>query len=74
MGEMRRAIAREEQERRTQDLFASTLVIAPSTRPPKHKEVKNCKLRASQRQTGSCTILGKGRVGDKPLATTNLER
>jgi len=30
MGEMRRAIAREEQERRTQDRFASTLVIAAS--------------------------------------------
>jgi hypothetical protein len=28
MGEMRRAIAREEQERRSQDRFASTLVIA----------------------------------------------
>ena len=28
MGEMRRAIAREEQERRQQDRFASTLVIA----------------------------------------------
>jgi hypothetical protein len=27
MGEMRRAIAREEQERRSQDRFASTLVI-----------------------------------------------
>ena len=30
MGEMRRAIAREEQERRTQNRFASTLVIAAS--------------------------------------------
>jgi hypothetical protein len=30
MGEMRRAIAREEQERRNQDRFASTLVIAAS--------------------------------------------
>ena len=30
MGEMRRAIAREEQERRTRDRFASTLVIAAS--------------------------------------------
>ncbi len=30
MGEMRRAIAREEQERRTQDRLASTLVIAAS--------------------------------------------
>jgi hypothetical protein len=30
MGEMRRAIAREEQERRKQDRFASTLVIAAS--------------------------------------------
>jgi hypothetical protein len=30
MGEMRRATAREEQERRTQDRFASTLVIAAS--------------------------------------------
>jgi hypothetical protein len=30
MGEMRRAIAREEQDRRTQDRFASTLVIAAS--------------------------------------------
>ena len=28
MGEMKRAIAREEQERRNQDRFASTLVIA----------------------------------------------
>jgi hypothetical protein len=28
MGEMRRAIAREEQERMNQDLFASTVVIA----------------------------------------------
>ncbi len=28
MGEMRRATAREEQERRTQDRFASTVVIA----------------------------------------------
>ena len=28
MGEMKRAIAREEQERRTQDRFTSTLVIA----------------------------------------------
>ena len=28
MGEMRRAIAREQEERRTQDRFASTLVIA----------------------------------------------
>jgi hypothetical protein len=28
MGEMRRAIAREEQERRNQDRFASTVVIA----------------------------------------------
>lgn len=28
MGEMRRAIAREEQERRAQDRFASTVVIA----------------------------------------------
>jgi len=28
MGEMRRAIAREEQERRSQDRFASTVVIA----------------------------------------------
>lgn len=28
MGEMRRAIAREEQDRRKQDRFASTLVIA----------------------------------------------
>jgi hypothetical protein len=30
MGEMRRAVAREEQERRKQDCFASTLVIAAS--------------------------------------------
>ncbi len=30
MGEMRRAIAREEQERQKQDRFASTLVIAAS--------------------------------------------
>ena len=30
MGEMRRAIAREEDERRKQDRFASTLVIAAS--------------------------------------------
>lgn len=30
MGEMRRAIAREEQERRAQDRFTSTLVIAAS--------------------------------------------
>ena len=30
MGEMRRAIAREEQERRNQDRFASTVVIAAS--------------------------------------------
>ena len=30
MGEMRRAIAREEEERRKQDRFASTLVIAAS--------------------------------------------
>jgi len=30
MGEMRRAIGREEQERRKQDRFASTLVIAAS--------------------------------------------
>ena len=30
MGEMRRAIAREEQDRRTQDRFASTIVIAAS--------------------------------------------
>lgn len=30
MGQMNRAIAREEQERRTQDRFASTLVIAAS--------------------------------------------
>lgn len=30
MGEMRRAIAREEDERRRQDRFASTLVIAAS--------------------------------------------
>jgi len=30
MGEMRRAIAREQEERRTQDRFASTLVIAAS--------------------------------------------
>jgi len=30
MGEMRRAIAREEQERAKQDRFASTLVIAAS--------------------------------------------
>lgn len=28
MGEMKRAIAREEQERRSQDRFASTIVIA----------------------------------------------
>jgi hypothetical protein len=28
MGEMRRAIAREEQERRNQDRFASTVIIA----------------------------------------------
>jgi hypothetical protein len=28
MGEMRRAMAREEEDRRTQDRFASTLVIA----------------------------------------------
>jgi hypothetical protein len=28
MGEMRRAIAREEQERRSQDRFVSTIVIA----------------------------------------------
>ncbi len=30
MGQMRRAIGREEQERRNQDRFASTLVIAAS--------------------------------------------
>ena len=30
MGEMKRAIAREEEERRKQDRFASTLVIAAS--------------------------------------------
>jgi hypothetical protein len=30
MGEMKRAIAREEQERQKQDRFASTLVIAAS--------------------------------------------
>jgi hypothetical protein len=30
MGEMKRAIAREEQDRRTQDRFASTIVIAAS--------------------------------------------
>lgn len=30
MGEMRRAIAREQQERQTQDRFASTLVISAS--------------------------------------------
>ena len=30
MGEMRRAISREEEERRKQDRFASTLVIAAS--------------------------------------------
>jgi hypothetical protein len=30
MGEMRRAIAREEEERRKQDRFASTMVIAAS--------------------------------------------
>ena len=30
MGEMRRAIGREEQDRRTQDRFASTIVIAAS--------------------------------------------
>ena len=30
MGEMKRAIAREEQERRKQDRFSSTLVIAAS--------------------------------------------
>jgi hypothetical protein len=30
MGEMRRAIAREEEDRRKQDRFASTLVIAAS--------------------------------------------
>jgi hypothetical protein len=30
MGEMKRAIAREEQDRRMQDRFASTLVIAAS--------------------------------------------
>ena len=30
MGEMRRAISREEEERRRQDRFASTLVIAAS--------------------------------------------
>lgn len=30
MGEMRRAIAREEQERRNQDRFASTVVIGAS--------------------------------------------
>jgi hypothetical protein len=30
LGEMRRAIAREQEERRTQDRFASTLVIAAS--------------------------------------------
>lgn len=30
MGEMRRAIAREEQERRNQDRFASTLMISAS--------------------------------------------
>ena len=30
MGEMRRATAREEQDRRTQDRFASTIVIAAS--------------------------------------------
>ena len=30
MGEMKRAIAREEQERRNQDRFASTVVIAAS--------------------------------------------
>lgn len=29
MGEMRRAISREEQERKKHDRFASTLVIAP---------------------------------------------
>jgi hypothetical protein len=30
MGEMKRATAREEQDRRTQDRFASTIVIAAS--------------------------------------------
>lgn len=30
MGEMRRAIAREQEERRTEDRFASTLVISAS--------------------------------------------
>jgi hypothetical protein len=30
MGEMKRAIGREEQDRRTQDRFASTIVIAAS--------------------------------------------
>ena len=30
MGEMKRAIAREEQDRKTQDRFASTIVIAAS--------------------------------------------
>ena len=30
MGEMKRAITREEQDRRTQDRFASTIVIAAS--------------------------------------------
>ena len=30
MGELKRAIAREEQDRRTQDRFASTIVIAAS--------------------------------------------
>lgn len=30
MGEMRRAIAREQEERRTQDRFSSTLVISAS--------------------------------------------
>jgi hypothetical protein len=32
MGEMKRAIAREEQERRSQDRFASTIVIAAAVR------------------------------------------
>ena len=31
MGEMKRAVAREEQERRNQDRFASTVVIAAAT-------------------------------------------
>ena len=33
MGEMKRAVAREEQERRNQDRFASTVVIAAAIIP-----------------------------------------